>query len=220
MARPRDASAGKTRERGFSQLEKRLWEEGRRLVAGLDEVGRGPLAGPVVAAAVVLGSRWEDPGVNDSKALTPAKRRELDQAIRATAAAFALGACEPEEIDRINIHNASLLAMRRAVEGLAVKPDYLLVDGRFTLAIDLPQQAVVGGDASLCCVAAASILAKVWRDQYMERCHESYPAYNFAANKGYATAEHRHALARHGPCPLHRRSYRPVAQRVLAFGDE
>ncbi len=196
-----------------------MWEQGYRLVAGVDEVGRGPLAGPVVAAAVVLPRDWQDPGVADSKALSAGLRTELDAAIRATATAWAVGVCEPPEIDRLNIHRASLLAMRRAVEGLGLEPDYLLVDGRFPLELDTPQQAVVGGDASLRCVSAASILAKVWRDRVMERWHESYPAYNFASNKGYATAEHRRALARLGPCPIHRRSYRPVAQAELDFGD-
>ncbi len=217
MGRPRATSPG--RQSRFSKLENELWEQGHQLVAGVDEVGRGPLAGPVVAAAVVLASDWQDPGVADSKKLSPAKRLELDGAIRATARAWALGLCEPEEIDRINIHQASLLAMRRAVEGLGLKPHFLLVDGRFTVDLDLPQQAVVGGDASLRSVAAASIVAKVWRDQAMERWHESYPAYNFASNKGYATAEHRRALIQFGPCPIHRRSYRPVAQRALDFGE-
>jgi ribonuclease HII len=217
MARPDSPSAAERPM--FSKLEQELWENGHKLVAGVDEVGRGPLAGPVVAAAVVLSSDWQDPGVADSKALSHAKRVELDQAIRASARALALGMCEPEEIDRINIHQASLLAMRRAVEDLGLKPHFLLVDGRFTLDLDMPQQAVVGGDASLRCVSAASIVAKVWRDQAMERWHETYPVYNFASNKGYGTAEHRQALAKFGPCPLHRRSYRPVAQRVLDFGE-
>lgn len=217
MARPGASSTG--RRSRFSRLENELWEEGHQLVAGVDEVGRGPLAGPVVAAAVVLTSDWQDPGVADSKALSPAKRLKLDAAIRGTVRAWALGICDPEEIDRINIHQASLLAMRRAVEDLGLKPHFLLVDGRFTLDMDIPQQAVVGGDASLRCVSAASIVAKVWRDQAMERWHQSYPVYNFASNKGYGTAEHCKALAEFGPCPLHRRSYRPVAQRVLDFGE-
>jgi ribonuclease HII len=218
MDRPQDSSTGPRHV--ISKLEQELWEQGHGLLAGVDEVGRGPLAGPVVAAAVVLSSDWQNPGVADSKALSPAKRLKLDAVIRDTVQAFALGICEPEEIDRINIHQASLLAMRRAVEGLEIKPHYLLVDGRFTLDLDMPQQAVVGGDASLCSVSAASILAKVWRDQAMERWHQEYPAYNFASNKGYATLEHREALAKFGPCPIHRRSYRPVAQRSLDFGSE
>lgn len=217
MARPRATPPGS--KSPFSSLEEELWQNGHQIVAGVDEVGRGPLAGPVVAAAVALASDWQDPGVADSKALSAAKRVELDSAIRTSARAWAVGVCEPEEIDRLNIHQASLLAMRRAVEGLQVSPHFILIDGRFTLDLDIPQKAVVGGDASLRCVSAASIVAKVWRDQIMERCHESYPAYNFASNKGYATAEHRRALARYGPCPLHRRSYRPVAQKVFDFGD-
>jgi ribonuclease HII len=218
MARTPDSAAGP--DGPFSKLEKELWGQGHNLVAGVDEVGRGPLAGPVVAAAVVISKDWQNPGVADSKALSPAKRLKLDAVIRDTVRAHALGICEPEEIDRINIHQASLLAMRRAVEKLGLKPHYLLVDGRFTLDLEMPQQAVVGGDASISCVSAASILAKVWRDQAMERWHQEYPAYNFASNKGYATLEHREALAKFGPCPIHRRSYRPVAQRSLDFGNE
>lgn len=218
MARTPDASSGP--EGPFSKLENQLWAQGHVLVAGVDEVGRGPLAGPVVAAAVVISKEWQNPGVADSKALSPAKRLKLDAVIRETVRAYALGICEPEEIDRINIHQASLLAMCRAVEKLGLRPHYLLVDGRFTLDMEIPQQAVVGGDASLCCVSAASILAKVWRDQAMERWHQKYPAYNFASNKGYATLEHREALAKFGPCPIHRRSYRPVAQRSLDFSSE
>lgn len=218
MARTQDSPAGPRRR--FSKLERELWAQGHQLVAGVDEVGRGPLAGPVVAAAVVISKDWQNPGVADSKALSPAQRLKLDAVIRDTALAWNLGVCEPQEIDRINIHQASLLAMRRAVEGLGLRPHFILVDGRFSLDLDIPQQAVVGGDASLCCVGAASILAKVWRDQAMQRWHEEYPAYNFASNKGYATKEHREALAKLGPCPLHRRSYRPVAQRTLDFGHE
>jgi ribonuclease HII len=198
-------------------LEEHLRREGYTLVAGVDEVGRGPLAGPVVAAAVILPLQWDDPGVADSKSLGAARREELAQVIRATALAWGLGRCEAEEVDRLNIHRASLLAMRRAVEALAVAPQYLLVDGRFTLELELPQRAVVGGDAQVRCISAASILAKVERDRLMCQYHQRYPAYNFAANKGYATREHREALRRFGPCPIHRRSYRPVAQMELGF---
>ena len=198
-------------------LEERLRREGYSLVAGVDEVGRGPLAGPVVAAAVILPPRWDDPGVADSKSLSPARREELARVVRATARAWGLGRCEAGEVDRLNIHRASLLAMRRAVEAMGVRPQYLLVDGRFTLELEVPQQAVVKGDARERCISAASILAKVERDRLMCRYHQRYPAYNFAANKGYATREHREALRRFGPCPIHRRSYRPVAQMMLGF---
>jgi len=198
--------------------ERSLARAGRRLVAGVDEVGRGPLAGPVVAAAVILPDPWPVSGVNDSKKLDPARRRVLAAAIKKTAVAWAMGSASPEEIDRINIHRASLLAMRRAVDALAPSPDYLLVDGRFVLESGPPQEAVVGGDASCLSVAAASILAKVERDAMMQAMHWIWPEYNFAANKGYGTAEHKRALSRLGPCPLHRRSYAPVAQRCLELG--
>jgi ribonuclease HII len=204
----------------LSSLEESLARQGRRRVAGVDEAGRGPLAGPVVAAAVVLPLDWENPGVKDSKALSPRRREELAPIIRESCLAWGIGACDPREIDRLNIHHASLLAMRRAVENLGLQPDYLLVDGRFTVDIEIEQQAVVKGDARLRVVAAASILAKVERDGVMLQWHEKYPAYNFAANKGYPTAEHRRALERCGPCPIHRRNYRPVAQLRLDLGDD
>lgn len=198
------------------------WEEDLRArgfgrVAGVDEVGRGPLAGPVVAAAVILPPAWLDPGVDDSKRLAPGRRQELAQAIRATALAWALGVVDAQEIDRVNIHRASLLAMERAVERLDPAPDYLLVDGRFTLPLELAQEALVGGDGLCRSVAAASILAKVHRDGLMDGWHQDYPVYNFASNKGYPTGEHRRALLEHGPCPLHRRTFGTVAQLELAL---
>ncbi|MFH1033888.1 MAG: ribonuclease HII [Pseudomonadota bacterium] len=193
----------------------RAW--GYALVAGVDEVGRGPLAGPVVAGAVILPAGWDDPGVDDSKRLTAARRERLSEVVKATALAWSLGLVEPAEIDRLNIHQASLLAMTRAVAALARRPDYLLVDGRFTLALDMAQRAVVGGDGAIASVAAASILAKVHRDGLMQGWHQRWPAYNFAANKGYGTAEHCQALKEHGPCPLHRRSFAPVAQLELGL---
>ncbi len=198
-------------------LEIDLACQGYALVAGVDEVGRGPLAGPVVAAAVILPERWTDPRLDDSKRLGQARRSELARLLAAEALAWAVGWAEKEEVDRLNIHRASLLAMRRAVEALAVQPDYLLIDGRFTLDLDMPQRAVVAGDATCRVVAAASILAKVHRDGLMQAWHRRYPEYNFAANKGYGTLEHRQALERIGPCPIHRHSYQPVAQLLLGF---
>lgn len=205
--------AGPSRSR-----ERFLSRSGFHMVAGVDEVGRGPLAGPVVAAAVILPPRWSVKGVDDSKRLNPRRRRSLAAVIKQEAVAWAVGNASPQEIDRINIHRASLLAMRRAVNALAPSPDFLLVDGRFVLEMDLPQEAVVGGDASCTAVAAASIVAKVERDAVMQAMHRIWPQYNFAANKGYGTAEHRQALIDHGPCTLHRRSYAPVAQRQLDLG--
>jgi ribonuclease HII len=200
-----------------ADLEDRLRGQGFALVAGVDEVGRGPLAGPVVAAAVILTSGWPDPGLDDSKRLSPQRREDLALILREQALAWGLGQVEAVEIDRINIHQASLLAMRRAVAALGRQPDYLLVDGRFTLDMSLPQQAVVGGDGRCLCVAAASILAKVHRDRIMTELHQGWPQYNFLANKGYPTLEHRQALQRHGACPAHRRSYAPVAQLELGL---
>ncbi len=198
--------------------ERRLAREGFRLVAGVDEVGRGCLAGPVVAAAAVLPDPWPVKGVNDSKKLDPARRRVLAAAIKQKAVAWAVASATPAEIDGLNIHRASLLAMRRAVNALAPSPDYLLVDGRFVLEHGLPQEAVTHGDAKCLSVAAASILAKVERDGLMQALHWIWPQYNFAANKGYGTREHQEALRVHGPCPVHRRSYAPVAQRSLDLG--
>ena len=200
------------------QAEADLRAQGYALVAGVDEVGRGPLAGPVVAAAVILPAGWDDPGVDDSKRLSASVRQRLAGQIRATALAWGLGLVEPGEIDRLNIHQASLLAMRRAVADLGRQPDFLLVDGRFPTGLSLPQRAVVGGDGAVVCIAAASILAKVHRDRLMAGWHQEWPAYNFAANKGYGTAEHRLALQVHGPCPLHRKSFMPVAQLELLLG--
>lgn len=212
MARPR-ATAG----RPSDEFEQGLRGQGFALPAGVDEVGRGPLAGPVVAAAVILPAAWDDPGVADSKQLSDGRRRELAPVICATALAWAVGWAEAGEVDEKNIHHASLLAMGRAVAALWPAADFLLVDGRFCLPLDMPQRAVVKGDARCRSVAAASILAKVHRDSLMDCLHRRWPVYNFAANKGYGTAEHRRALDLHGPCPEHRRSFGSVAQLGL-FG--
>ncbi|MCB2186069.1 MAG: ribonuclease HII [Deltaproteobacteria bacterium] len=197
--------------------EEEFFRRGLVLVAGVDEVGRGPLAGPVVAAAVILEPGWPDPGVADSKTLSAPRREKLDAQIRATARAWAVGEASPAEIDRLNILRASLLAMVRAVEALGVEPEFLLIDGNHSLPLELPQEAVVKGDSLCRSVAAASIVAKVRRDRMMREFHQRYPAYNFAANKGYGTAEHQRALAEHGPCPLHRQSFAPVAQQSFAW---
>ena len=197
--------------------ETELRRQGYILLGGTDEVGRGPLAGPVVAAAVVLAPGWEDPGVDDSKKLSPKRREELAKAVKSSAAAWAVGICEAGEVDRINIHRASLLAMARAVEDLDQPPEYLLVDGKFIPQVKMPCEALVKGDSKSACIASASILAKVKRDAIMLKWHEEYPRYNFAANKGYGTAEHLAALREHGPCPIHRKSFGPVAQLSLGL---
>ena len=187
----------------------RFWEEGLS-VAGVDEAGRGPLAGPVVACAVVLPAWTSVPGLDDSKRLSPSRREELYDVVRKVASAVSVARAEPEEIDLLNIHNATLLAMKRALEGLDLRPDYVLVDGRFLPEVDLPGEAVVGGDGRSACIAAASVVAKVERDRLMAEYDRIYPQYGFAKHKGYPTPEHLRALREHGPCPIHRLSFRGV----------
>jgi ribonuclease HII len=199
-------------------LERAARRHGALRIAGIDEVGRGPLCGPVVAAAVILPRDCILPGLTDSKKLSEKKRNELAPEIRANAVAWAVAPVDVETIDRINIRQASLLAMRRAVDQLALSPDFLLIDGRDTIAWDGPQQAVVKGDAQSFSIAAASVLAKVFRDQLMVDLDRVYPGYGLARHKGYGTAEHMEALARLGPTPLHRKSFGPVAQATLNFG--
>ena len=179
-------------------------------VAGVDEVGRGPLAGPVVAGAVVLDPGRPIAGLRDSKALAPAAREELAAAIRERAVAWALGRAEAEEIDRVNILRASLVAMRRAVERLDVRVRVAYVDGNIAPTLRCATVAVIGGDARVPAISAASILAKVARDAQMSEAAETYPNYGFDSHKGYPTASHLRALARLGPTPLHRRSFAPV----------
>jgi ribonuclease HII len=186
-------------------------------IAGIDEVGRGPLFGPVVAAAVILPKGCHLQGLTDSKKLTEKKRNELDIEIRATAVAWAIAAVDAETIDRINIRRASLEAMRRAVEQLALSPDFLLIDGRDMIAWNCPQQAIIQGDATSFSIAAASVLAKVHRDRLLVELDNEFPGYGLGRHKGYCSAEHMEALARLGPTPLHRKSYQPVAQAVLRF---
>lgn len=184
------------------------------LIAGVDEAGRGPLAGPVVAAAVILPA-VTIPGLADSKQLAAPRRQALAAQIRATSPACAVGLASVEEIDRLNILQASLLAMRRAVEGLAPAPAEAWIDGNQAPALDIPAHTWVRGDARAGPISAASILAKVERDRLMEVSDRSYPGYGFARHKGYATKAHREALARLGVSPLHRRSFAPVRQ-ILA----
>lgn len=182
-----------------------------RLIAGVDEAGRGPLAGPVLAAAVILDPARPITGLADSKTLGAARRERLAGEIRARALAWALGRAEVEEIDRLNILQAALLAMQRAVAALPLIPDQVLVDGNRCPRLTCPCQAIVRGDATVPAIGAASILAKVARDAELRRLHDRYPVYHFAQHKGYPTAAHRDALRRYGPCPEHRRSFAPVA---------
>ncbi len=215
--RRRATSLGKERRRMASlfRLRDELARAGARSVAGVDEVGVGPLAGPVVAAAVVLEDRPVLPRLDDSKKLPREARERLDVEIRRQARSVAVAEVWPEEIDRINIYQASLLAMSRAVAALDPAPDHLLVDARRIPGVELPQTPLVGGDGRDASIAAASIVAKVHRDALMQRLDGEYPGYGFASHKGYATAEHMRALERRGPCPIHRRSYAPVAQARL-----
>lgn len=187
--------------------ERELWGEGRVRVAGVDEAGVGPLAGPVVAAAVIFPPGTGLAGVNDSKQIAPSRRLTLAEAIRAACLAHAVAVVEPEEIDRINVYRATLLAMRRAVDALDGAPDYVLVDARRIPGLDIPQEAIVKGDAKCHVIAAASILAKTTRDGLMARYEDEYPGYGFAEHKGYPTEAHRDALRRLGPCAIHRRSF-------------
>lgn len=200
---------------GLFALRRRLAREGARAVAGVDEVGVGPLAGPVVACAVVLREHVELPGLDDSKRLSPTARERLAERIRAQALAVCLASASPSEIDRVNILRARFAALRRAVAGLGFPPDHVLVDGQAIPDLEWPQTAIVGGDARDGSIAAASIVAKVHRDALMRRLASRYPGYGFDRHKGYATREHLAALQRLGPSPLHRRSFAPVSQQSL-----
>lgn len=185
-------------------------------IAGVDEAGRGPLAGPVCAAAVILGDGFDGTGLADSKQLSAARRDALAVRIRTGAQAWAVAWATVGEIDELNILQATLLAMRRAVQGLRLKPVKVLVDGNRLPELDVLAEAVVGGDAIVPAISAASIVAKVHRDRWCAEQHALYPQYGFDAHKGYGTAEHLAALRTHGPCPLHRRSFAPVAASLAA----
>ena len=184
------------------------------LVCGIDEAGRGPLAGPVVAAAVILDSARPIPGLNDSKKLSEKKRLVLAEMIRERAIAWAVAEASVEELDRINILQASLLAMQRAVAGLTVRPTSALVDGNRCPKLDIPAEAIIQGDGKIASIAAASILAKTVRDAGMRLLHAQYPQYGFDRHMGYPTAAHFKALEEHGASPVHRRSFGPVAKQL------
>jgi ribonuclease HII len=184
--------------------------QGPGLLAGVDEAGRGPLAGPVVAAAVMLDELQPIKGLADSKTLSPRRRERLYDEIRAKALCCSVAEASAQEIDELNILQATLLAMRRAVEGLRLRPHRVLVDGNRLPVLAMPARAIVKGDAKVQAIAAASIVAKVHRDRLCLELHERYPQYGFAAHKGYPTAEHLQALRAHGACAEHRRSFAPV----------
>jgi ribonuclease HII len=185
------------------------------IIAGVDEAGRGPLAGPVMAAAVILDTSWPIPGLADSKTLTPIRRASLAAVIKQRARCWALGRAEVDDIDRLNILQATLLAMRRAVNGLKLAPELVLVDGKQVPPLGCGVRGIVKGDASVPVIAAASILAKVARDREMRLLDVCFPGYGFGTHKGYATRKHLQALQRYGPTPAHRRSFGPVKQLLL-----
>jgi ribonuclease HII len=193
------------------RFENEAFQQGARFIAGLDEVGRGPLAGPVVSAAVILPKECQILGLNDSKQLSAKKREELFIEIQNKAVAVGIGVVSPEEIDRINIYQASRLAMKEALIDLAVKPEHLLIDA-MTIETDIPQQSLIKGDARSISIAAASIIAKVYRDNLMKDFHDVYPFYGFDQNAGYGTKVHLEGLAVHGICPIHRKTFAPVKQ--------
>jgi ribonuclease HII len=185
------------------------------VIAGVDDVGRGPLAGPVVAAAVVLNPKKRIRGLADSKKLTEKRREELAEIIKAKCLAYAVGRAEVEEIDKLNIFHAGLLAMKRAIEGLSLQPTQILIDGTHCPVLDIPAEAIIKGDQKIPAISAASIIAKVLRDQEMTELDEKYPGYGFAQHKGYSTQIHLAAIKKLGPCAIHRRSFTPVIQREM-----
>jgi ribonuclease HII len=189
------------------------------LVAGVDEAGRGPLAGPVFAAAVIWDDLLPNPGFADSKKLSAKKRNFLYDHIKANALAFCVAQATVEEIDRLNILQATMLAMQRAVKGLRLKPGKVLVDGNRIPVLDILAEAIVKGDAKIPSISAASILAKVERDKWCESIETEFPGYGFAKHKGYGTVEHLHALSKLGPTCWHRKSFAPVAQSIISHGQ-
>jgi ribonuclease HII len=199
--------ATRLRRRDMQERERELAEAGFRRVAGADEAGVGPLAGPLVAAAVHFPPGIFLEGVDDSKKLSPARRETMEAEIRAVALGFSIVAVDPEEIDRVNVYQAGLLAMSRAVAALRPDPDYLLVDAREVENACCPQEAWIKGDSRCHAIAAASILAKTARDRMMRKFDERFPGYGFSQHKGYPTVSHREAIAKLGPCPIHRQSF-------------
>jgi ribonuclease HII len=201
------------------RVERSLALRGYRSIAGVDEVGRGALAGPVVAAAVILDDARPLRGLRDSKMLLAPQRERLALAVAARARAVGVGQADVHEIDLLNIHRASLLAMRRALEALTLRPDFVLFDAVTLPGLDVPQQGIVRGDARCAVIAAASIVAKVHRDALMRRLHDDYPLYDFASHKGYGTRVHLDALRRIGPAPVHRRTFAHTEPPLAPAGD-
>jgi ribonuclease HII len=213
-ARERGNRVEGQRLRRLLKYESELWGQGFALIAGVDEAGVGPMAGPVVAGAVVLPRDYKLRELDDSKKLDEATREQLAQQIKTDAVAWAIGAAEVEEIDELNIYHAGLLAMRRAVEGLETPPDFILVDARAIPDCAAPQRGIVRGDSLSASIAAASVIAKTTRDAMMIKFDREYPGYGLAAHKGYPTPQHFEALRKLGPTPIHRCSYRPVREAM------
>lgn len=214
-SRAADNRAEGQRLRHMLKFETPLWAEGFVHIAGVDEAGMAPLAGPVCAGAAILPKGYKLKGLDDSKKiLDEAKRDELAVAVKRDAVAWAVGWASVDEVDTINIYHAGLLAMRRAVEGLAVRPDYVLVDARKIPGIEQPQRGIIKGDAQSLSIAAGAILAKTTRDHLLNELDEKHPGYGFASHKGYPTPEHLDAIARLGVLPIHRRSFAPIKKAL------
>jgi ribonuclease HII len=200
------------------KFEKQAWQAGARMIAGVDEVGRGSLFGPVVAAAVILDPGYRIRGLRDSKLLLAERREVLAERIREHAVAWAIAAVDAARIDQINIYQASRVAMREAVIRLKPGPDHLLIDA-MRLDLECAQTSIIYGDSLSISIAAASVIAKVYRDGRMRELDREYPQYGLASHKGYSTPQHLAALEKHGPCPLHRKSFSPVAQTTLPWDN-
>ncbi len=205
---------GDAGERNWTMFEELVLRQGYASVAGIDEAGRGALAGPVIAAAVVFPKGFRLAGVDDSKKLTPARREELFDLILEKALAVGVGSGDHLLIDRVNILQATLFAMKEAVLSISPLPEYLLIDGISTIPINIPQRTIKKGDGASISIAAASIVAKVTRDRLMVGFEEQYPGYGFAEHKGYGCADHLAAVGKHGPCPIHRKTFRGVKEHV------
>jgi len=199
----------------LDHLEEMLIQKGYQTLCGVDEVGRGPLAGPVVAAAVIMPPEMKIEGLKDSKKLTALQREKIFEKIVNLGLPCAIGIIDNENIDKINILKASLMAMRKAVMDLKQAPDFVLVDGNYLIPnLDLPQYAIIGGDARIQSISAASVIAKVTRDRIMDRYEALYPSFSFSKHKGYPTPEHLNELKEHGPCDIHRKTFKPVAELI------
>ncbi len=199
------------RLKGLYAEEECAGKAGIRFIAGVDEVGRGPMAGPLTTCAVMFDTFCFLPGLNDSKKISHELRELIGRGVQKFAFSCSIARVSVEEIDRLNIHNAALLGMKRALEGLSQKPDLVMVDGKFAIpGIDMPQKCYIKGDGRIFSIAAASVVAKEDRDREMCRYEEEYPGYGFASHKGYCTSEHMEALKKLGICPIHRRSYKPI----------